>query len=104
MSKTKTPTEKQVKAEIEKLREMKPFVVQYTAFGDNNHHRIDAQIRALEEMEDDEDVDDAYPEESQMDIASCARDAVNWKTGDDDSAPSDNWKSLDSRNRKAKKS
>lgn len=101
MAKKKTvPTEKQIKAEIEKLHEMKPFVRQYTAFGDNNHDRIDAQIAALEDMDCDEDVDDAYPEEDQMDIASHARDAMNWKIGNEDVSPSENWKSLDSRNKK----
>ena len=43
----RAPTEKQVKAEIERLTEMKPNVRHHTSFGDDNWGKIEAQIMVL---------------------------------------------------------
>jgi len=98
----KAKTDKQVDKEIEALKEMKPFVREFTAFGDSNHDKIDAQIKALEEMNDEEDADDEWPDEADNEVRMCATDAIRWMNGEDDGAqPSKNWASLDSR-KKAK--
>ncbi len=47
MTMGKLKTQKEVDAEVEKLREMKPFVRQFTSFGDDNHARIEAEIQAI---------------------------------------------------------
>jgi len=108
MAKTKKKpepkTDKQVKAEIEKLREMKPFVRQFTAFGDNNHDRIDCEIKALEDDMDDDATYDEWPDdEADADSRSSAQFAIAWRDGDEAESPSENWAILDSRNKKAKK-
>jgi len=104
MGKNKPKSQKAVEKEIKALKEMKPFVRQFTAFGDNNHDKIDGQIKALEEMGDEEEADDEWVDEADNEIRMNACDAIRWKNGEDDGAqPSRNWASLDSR-KKAKKS
>ena len=43
----KKPSAKQIEAEIETLRTMKPTVLMESRFGDNHHDAIDAQIDVL---------------------------------------------------------
>jgi len=90
-------TQEEIKAEIEKLKEMKPFVRHYSAFGDDNWKKIDIEIKVLEKQEDISDFYDD-PEDS-----SCAVWVWDWLNGDlaeDEGSPSSNWAVLDSRNAK----
>lgn len=101
----KRKTEKQVKEEVAKLIEMKPFVREFTAFGDSNHERIDCEIRALKEDMDEDKTYDEWPEdEADMEKRNAAQYVIQWRDGDEDEAPSKGWESLDSRKNKAKKS
>lgn len=100
----KPKTEKEVKAEVAKLKEMKPFVRQFTAFGDSNHDKMDCEIQALEEDMDEDQTYDEWPEdEADMEKRSAAQYAINWREGDEEESPSEGWKMLDSRNQKADK-
>lgn len=90
--KKKAPTDKQIEAEIKKLQEMKPRVPHHTAFGDDNHEAIDAQLVVLRERLDEDAVlakqDDGEWNEH---TSSIARDAANWLNGDEKDAPSVGW-------------
>lgn len=84
-------TEKEIAAEVKALREMKPRVRKFTAFGDNNHDAIDVQIHVLEhEMDEDE----VYGHGWSTDQESNAMDAVAWRNGDAEESLVDSWKSL----------
>lgn len=94
MSERKTVAE--VKAEIEKLREMKPTVRQFSMFGDDHHKSIDAQIKVLERGFDEDDVYDRYDDRTNS--QDSALEAAWWRSGDEnyveDGPPSDQWKGL----------
>lgn len=93
-------TEEQVTAEIAALQAIKPKVRQFTAFHDDNHAGIDAQIQVLTDRMDSEQVHDKYL------LAAGAGDHVffealhasDWLYGllaiDEDKAPSLEWQSL----------
>ncbi len=73
-------------------------------FGDDNHERIDAQIRVLEERMSEDDVYvkiDGDPEnpDRASDIWANAREAATWLAGQADEPPSDAWKELADRYR-----
>jgi hypothetical protein len=94
------PTEDEVKAEIARLKEMKPKVRRKTAFGDDNWEKIDAQIRVLEEDMDEDAIyaawgDDNDPEHN-LDLIHNAREAREWLDGVETppELPSDGWKGL----------
>jgi hypothetical protein len=89
-------TSEEVKAEVAKLREMKPNIRHRTSFGDDNWAAIDAQIKVLEEGMDEDEIWDEWPEdEEDMHERDSAREALAWNNGDKDSeAPSDTWRSL----------
>ena len=96
----KRPTDKQVTAEIKKLETMKPNVRRTSAFGDNHHDAIDAQVKVLTEGMDEEEIyaewenEDDY--EQNRNIIDAALEATHWRDGeaDDDKSPSENWKEL----------
>ena len=92
----KTP--RQIQAEIDKLRDMKPTVLRASFFGDNHHDAIDAQIEVLEDISIDED--DIYNkldnEEWAQNVADAALDAHCWREDEEekDFVPSESWKEL----------
>lgn len=101
MGKQKPKLSAEIQQEIEKLAEMKPFVRQFTAFGDDNHEKIDAALKALHDMHDEEDADDEWPDEEDCEVRSAAQYAIRWMDGEEKEAPSEGWACLDSRNKKA---
>ncbi len=103
------PTKAQIKAEIKKLKAMKPFIPVKSYFGDNNHDSLDAEAATLEEdlskdqimerylpdEDKDPDADDDHENGRTFDIESSAREARNWMDGERDSEPpSEGWKAL----------
>lgn len=86
------PNAEEIKKEIETLKEMKPKVRQYSAFGDDHHESIDAQIDVLENLLDGDEIYDRYENgpESVLDNAIQAREWLN----DHNEAPSVGWKDL----------
>lgn len=93
MKKKKLPTELEIKAEIDKLKKIKPSVRLASKFGDNHHDAIDAQIIVLEDSLDDGEIYDLY-ENGPENVLNAALDAMHWVEGDDDVPPSKNWESL----------
>ena len=90
-------TKSEIEAEIECLKTMKPTVRHFTFFHDDNWSVIDAQIKALAERMDDDDVwsewedsDEEYLNQSRE--RDGAGEAVAWMNGYSDSeAPSKGW-------------
>ena len=90
----KVPTAKQIKKEADKLAKMKPQVRRTTAFGDDNHEAIDAQIRVLDEdMNEDEIYGEWEGDENRL--RDNALEARRWMDGEsEDGTPSYGWKDL----------
>jgi len=95
-------SQEEINAEIAKLKEMKPTVRHFTAFHDDNHEAIDAQIRVLEKgMTEDEIYDHWDRAEADEHARSAALDAQQWRDGeerpdveDQDATPSSGWEEL----------
>ena len=88
-------TDEAIKIEIQTLVEIKPKVRHYTAFNDDNHAAIDAQIEALEQRMTEDDVYETFEDDQRL--LDEALEASHWMTDDPDSdniAPSDSWKEL----------
>ncbi len=83
----------EIKKEAETLREMKPRVRQFSAFGDDHHAAIDAQIEVLEMGLNDDDVYDRFEDEGQN-VLDEALHAYEWLTGENENAPSVGWAEL----------
>lgn len=98
-------TAEEIQQQIEGLRELKPFVNQHSAFGDDNHEQIEAQIEVLEkrmnvnQVEDYFCVDEDLPEEERTPevVVDSAHHACDWMYGRDSESPLESWKILDSR-------
>ncbi len=86
-------SKEEIQKEIETLREMKPKVRQFSAFSDDHHAAIDAQIEVLEEDLDDDDVYERFEEDAQN-ILDEAIHALEWMNGENDEAPSVGWADL----------
>lgn len=94
-------TNEQINTEITTLREMKPNVREYTAFGDSNHDAIEAQVDVLREHMSTDDVYDRFGEDAfededefcQSDL-DAALSAQQWLCGESEEAPSAGWSSL----------
>lgn len=103
----KTPkTPKQIKKELDALSKMKTLIPQYTAFGDNNREKIEAEIRVLaDDMSEDEiygewPVDGKDDEESNELLReygaqnSAALYARRWMDGEEEESMSQGWAPL----------
>lgn len=88
--------EPEIKTEIKTLRKMQPNVRKTSIFGDNHHDAIEKQIEVL--LDDSIGPDEIYDEHDTGDITenvkSAAIEAIDWREGDSDDAPSEDWKSL----------
>jgi hypothetical protein len=91
-------TDKIIKAEITKLKKMKPNVRHYDAFGGNNWDVIDAQLTALERRYDRDEAYDNFPTEyddQEPRELNGALEAIDWMTDEAGSeTPSDGWSTL----------
>lgn len=97
------PSEKHVKAEIEKLLDLKYKVRSHSAFGDDNVAAIEAAICVLEEHMDNDDIYERYEEQRDDDNEIIqgsqneldhALEALQWMQGDEKESPSSGWVSL----------
>lgn len=104
----KNPTECQ--SEIAALNICKTFVPRRTMFGDDNHEKIDAEIRVITERLTEEQCasvflhggetdEEGEPDDRAFEIESAARDAAKWLHGDGP-APHLDWESLRPEKRK----
>jgi hypothetical protein len=101
----KKPTPKAIATEIQALKELLPSVRRYTAFGDDNHAAIRAEIAVIEENLDNDAIyerfqpidDEGEPDESgnnrgELDAALGARWWLDSEKGSE--RPSIGWKPL----------
>lgn len=99
------PTAKAIAAEVAKLKAMKPKVRRYSAFGDDNHVAIEAQIEVLEKnltdtmidsrsvFEDEDDYEESDKWKTNTRDAAC--EARKWLDGkSEDGKPSQGWENL----------
>ena len=91
----------EIEAEIAALTAMKPTVRKFSAFGDNHHKAIDAQVETLTARLDANAVHDSFGEDAMADEFSqneldAALAASDWMLGlaADDEPPSADWQSL----------
>lgn len=107
MKKKKIPkTEKQIKKEAEALVKLKPQVPMYTAFGDNNHAKIEAEIRVLSDNMSEDDIYDTWPVDGKDDEESLEFERENghensaalyvrqWMDGEEEDGPAKGWAEL----------
>ena len=89
------PTPTEIIAEAKILDTIRPKVPQYSAFNDDNHAAINAQIEVLENRMDLSDIDwkDDTQEWSRHEVES-AREALDWMDGETEDKPSDGWMPL----------
>jgi len=85
-------TMKQREAEAAKLEKMLPTVRPSSAFGDNHHDAIRAQIEILRGTATEEDYDNE--EQYGQNVLDNARLANDWIDGNGKEPPSKGWKSL----------
>ena len=91
----KPRTEKQIRAEVEILQEMKPKIRHYSGFGEDNHAMVDAQIRVLKDKMTDDQIWDAWPtEEKDTEIRLNAQEAMRWAKGEEKNPPHVEWEPL----------
>ena len=95
---SKRKTEDQINAEVAALKALKPTIRERTAFGDDNHAAIEAQISVLRERMGSDEVYDAYGDEEADDFdqhtVDAALSAHDWMTGAlaaDEDAPAASW-------------
>lgn len=93
---SKRKTEEEIDAEVAALVTLKPTVRKHTAFGDDNHAAIDAQIAVLRERMGSDEVYDAYEDDSDeagRHALDAALGAYDWMTGAlaSDEAPAAGW-------------
>lgn len=95
---SKHKTEEQINAEIAALLALKPTVRERTAFGDDNHAAIDAQLAVLRKRMGSAEVHSAYGDEDSGDFDQhtfdAALSACDWMTGllaSDEHAPAASW-------------
>jgi hypothetical protein len=87
--------QQQINAEIAALKEVKPRVRQFSAFGDDHHRAIDAQITVLEDGMDEVGVCDGAEDAEESDnVLEAGLDAVRWRDGESEQAPSAEWEEL----------
>lgn len=90
-------TNEQINAEMAALTAMKPTVRHHSAFGDDNHEAIEAQLSVLRERMDTDEIYDAWGDEDTDEFAQNVLDealaARDWMIGDE-AAPSEGWAAL----------
>lgn len=94
MAKRKTDSE--IKQEIKDLKALKPRVRRSSAFGDDHHAAIDAQVEVLEYGLDEDEVEDRADENDWPDnVRDSAMEAARWMAGESELARLvDDWESL----------
>ena len=90
-------SEKAIRAEIEKLEAMKPKVRRYSAFGDDHHAVIDAQVKVLEGLMTSDKSQDLLDEDFDGEYVPEIDETLDWlwgKESDSPPAPSEGWLEL----------
>lgn len=78
--------------EIKRLEELKPKVRHFTAFNDDNHKAIEAQILVLQKRFMEKQVWDKYEDEKYNQLLDSALQACRWmRDVGEVEAPSEDW-------------
>ena len=76
-------TQKEIDEQIKRLKDVRPKVVPFSAFGTDNLECLDAMVRVLEQNMDEDAIWDRWDrEEEDMDIRSNADEALRWLEGE----------------------
>lgn len=86
-------TNKQVNDEMSRLLLMKPKVRNRSAFGDDHHMAIDAQLIVLRDQMSEDDIYNTWIGNDEMYLLENALEARKWLDGEGDK-PSKDWKDL----------
>ena len=81
-------TDTEVQQEIANLIAIKPRIPQFSAFGDNNHAAIDAQLAVLRERLTRDEVVTRFPFDG-TETNYMARVAYEWMSGEVPAGPND---------------
>ena len=91
----KKPSAARIETEIEVLKMMKPTVVKESAFGDNHHDAINAQVKVLEDGLTEDDIYERYDDLLKDNVKDAMVEAAQWVAGEGSCySPSEEWKSL----------
>lgn len=85
-------TPREILFEVGALRRLRALVPPMNGFGESNVRSIDAQIEVLEKNLSERRVDDLFG--AREHLLSNALEAVYWRNGDNDDAPSAGWQDL----------
>lgn len=90
------PTQKQVEAEINRLRDLQPRVRHFTMFHDDNRAAVGIQIRVLEgELDEDAVEEQLANEDITQHEYDNALEALQWLAGEGSTATlSEEWEPL----------
>ena len=93
---TKKPTPEEIKKELAVLKELKPNIRQFTAFGEDNRAAMEAQIVVLEKNLTEDQIDKRFTADADYSISSEAHAARDWLDGcyDGEEALSKDWEVL----------
>ena len=93
----KKPTQAKINAVIARLKEMKPGVRRTSAFGDDHHRAINAQVEVLTQNLSEDDIYDRWS--SVDNVKDAALEARAWIDGESDplldgANPAEGWTEL----------
>jgi len=81
-------TNEEIKTEIAALEACKSYAPSHTAFGDDNHAKIDIQLSFLRDEIDEYEMDTDDYTDGERD---AVMEAKQWRDSDSDEAPSAGW-------------
>ena len=86
----------EINAEIKALEAIKPSVLRSSAFGDDHHAAIDAQLRVLREKMSDDRISNFFGDDDSHYEYDSAMDARRWLDGEYEGGASlaESWKEL----------
>ena len=72
-------TQQEIDKQVVDLKEIRSKIKTHNYFGDSKLDELDAQVKALEDSMDNDDIFDEWPEEeSDIYIRTAAEEALNW--------------------------
>ena len=92
-------TDKQIAKAIAQLEKLKPRIRRRSAFGDDHHAAIDAQIDVMRNDLADDEIWSRHQDRDECDawsesVREAALEARRWMDFEEDASPVDGWKEL----------
>jgi hypothetical protein len=83
-------TQKQIDAMVARMKKLRPKVLPFSVFSDNNLKTFDMVVSVLEERKGDDDI--AVLMDHDYDVWSVADNAIKWMRGEEvEEAPDEGW-------------